>query len=114
MSCLGLPDVQATFTVVRNAPGLFQGEHSLAVATHEDGSPVTADAPAKSGELLTFYGTGFGPAERGRPFGFAPSTASADARCGDGAGGRHCDCGRSASPSPAGSASTLSSSGCQR
>jgi len=40
------------------------------MAVHEDGSPVTADAPARSGELLTVYGTGFGPAERARPEGF--------------------------------------------
>ena len=39
------------------------------MAFHEDGSPVTADAPAKAGELLTVYGTGFGPAERPRPEG---------------------------------------------
>jgi len=72
VSCLGLPDVESTYTVARNAPGLFQGEKSAAVATHEDGSAVSADAPAKSGELLTIYGTGFGPTERGRPYGLAP------------------------------------------
>jgi len=64
ISSLGLQEVRAPFTVVRNAPGLF------AMALHEDGSPVTADAPARPGELLTVYGTGFGPAERQRPEGF--------------------------------------------
>jgi uncharacterized protein (TIGR03437 family) len=67
VSCQGLPDVDATFQVVRNAPGLFQG-----AVLHEDGSPVTAGAPARRGELLTMYGTGFGPAAMPRPFGFAP------------------------------------------
>jgi uncharacterized protein (TIGR03437 family) len=76
VSCVGLPDVQATFTAVRNAPGLFQGEKSMGALTHEDGSAVSADAPAKAGELLTIYGTGFGPTERGRSFGFAPSAPS--------------------------------------
>ena len=55
---------------MRNAPGLFQDGQSLPVAMHEDGSAVTADAPAKRGELLTMYGTGFGPTDHGRPFGF--------------------------------------------
>jgi len=66
----GLPDVRAPFKVVRNAPGLFAVAGGQAMAIHEDGSPVTADAPARAGELLTVYGTGFGPAERSRPEGF--------------------------------------------
>jgi uncharacterized protein (TIGR03437 family) len=74
VSSQGLPDAQAAFTVVRNAPGLFAqavNDLSFAVAVHEDGSPVTADAPALRGELLTVYGTGFGPADHARPEGFA-------------------------------------------
>jgi uncharacterized protein (TIGR03437 family) len=72
VSCQGLPDVEATFQVVRNSPGLFAG-----AVLHEDGTPVTADSPAKRGELLTIYGTGFGPAGLPRPFGFAPVEPSA-------------------------------------
>jgi uncharacterized protein (TIGR03437 family) len=42
---------------------------------HEDGTPVTAAAPARQGELLTAYGTGFGPTDRVRPEGAAiPAT----------------------------------------
>jgi uncharacterized protein (TIGR03437 family) len=67
VSCQGLPDVETTFRVVRNSPGLFTG-----AVLHEDGSVVTAESPARSGELLTVYGTGFGPAATARPFGFAP------------------------------------------
>jgi len=70
VSCDGLPDVQAMVTVARNAPGLFQDANSFGVALHEDGTPVTPDVPAKHGELLTLYGTGFGPADHTRPFGF--------------------------------------------
>jgi uncharacterized protein (TIGR03437 family) len=73
ISPAGAPEVRAPFTVVRNAPGLFPvavNGQAMAMAVHEDGSPVTADAPARSGELLTVYGTGFGPAERTRPEGF--------------------------------------------
>jgi uncharacterized protein (TIGR03437 family) len=74
VSADGLPDVQAPFTVVRNAPGLFQQSvngQNFAVALHEDGSAVTVDSPAKKGELLTVYGTGFGPVSLPRPMGFA-------------------------------------------
>jgi uncharacterized protein (TIGR03437 family) len=74
VSCDGMADVQAPFTVARNAPGLFQtavNDQNFAIAFHEDGSPVTSDAPAKKGELLTVYGTGFGPADQPRPMGFA-------------------------------------------
>jgi uncharacterized protein (TIGR03437 family) len=75
ISPAGASQVRAPFTVVRNAPGLFpvpvDGQTvANALAMHEDGSLVTADAPAKPGELLTLYGTGFGPAERTRPEGF--------------------------------------------
>ena len=73
VSSQGLPDVKAAFKVVRNAPGLFQqiiSGDSFAVVTHEDGSVVTADSPAKRGELLTLYGTGLGPTDHGRPTGF--------------------------------------------
>ena len=74
VSAHGLPDVHASFTVVRNAPGLFQqavNGQSFAVALHEDGSAVTTDSPARRGELLTVYGTGFGPTDHMRPVGFA-------------------------------------------
>jgi uncharacterized protein (TIGR03437 family) len=74
VSADGLPDVQAQFTVVRDAPGLFQqsvNNLNFAVALHADGTPVTTAAPAIKGEVLTLYGTGFGPADQPRPMGFA-------------------------------------------
>ena len=73
VSSSGMPDVQAPFTIVRNAPGLFTqtlNGQTIALAFHEDGSAVTVDAPALNGELLTVYGTGFGPADHQRPEGF--------------------------------------------
>jgi uncharacterized protein (TIGR03437 family) len=75
VSCQGLPDVQAAFAVMRNAPGLFQDAKSFGSVVHEDGSAVTSESPAKRGELLTLYGTGFGPTDHGRPFGFALPSA---------------------------------------
>jgi uncharacterized protein (TIGR03437 family) len=80
VSTLGQPDVQASLTVVRNAPGLLQqakGDQSFATAVHEDGSAVTTDSPAVRGELLTVYGTGFGPADHARPEGFPIPAAPA-------------------------------------
>jgi len=76
VSSQGQPDVQASFNVVRDAPGLFPqvvNNQSFALAFHQDGTPVTTDAPALQGELLTVYGTGFGPADRARPEGFPAS-----------------------------------------
>jgi uncharacterized protein (TIGR03437 family) len=67
------PDVRGTFTVARNAPGLFPvavNDQSFAMAIHEDGSSVTTDSPAVAGELVTVYGTGFGPADHARLEGF--------------------------------------------
>ena len=78
ISAQGQPDVRTNFAVVRNAPGLFP------VVLHKDGSSVTADAPAKPGELVTVYGTGFGPADHARPEGF-PVPQSPDYLIVDGA-----------------------------
>ncbi len=65
-----MPDISAEFSIVRNAPGIFpaliEGQ-TYAMVMHEDGSPVTASAPARQGELLTLYGTGFGPTDHVRP-----------------------------------------------
>ncbi|MDR3701152.1 MAG: hypothetical protein P4L56_16010 [Candidatus Sulfopaludibacter sp.] len=70
----GQPDVQASFTIVQDAPGLFPmavNDQTYAVATHADGTPVTLTAPVQQGETITLYGTGFGPTTPARPFGFA-------------------------------------------
>lgn len=68
------PDVTGTFTVTRNAPGLFSTDkdgNKMAVALHEDGSPITAGSPARHGETISLFGTGFGPYERKPMDGFA-------------------------------------------
>lgn len=74
VSSQGMPDVQSSFTVVQDAPGLFPlavDSQTFAVATHADGSPVTTASPAQQGETITLYGTGFGSSTPARPFGFA-------------------------------------------
>jgi uncharacterized protein (TIGR03437 family) len=83
----GQSDVRAPFKVVRNAPGLFPVrivDQMFAMAVHEDGSPITPDSPAKRGELITVYGTGFGPADHPRPLGF-PTPSSPEYRIVDAA-----------------------------
>ncbi len=74
ISPTGQANLHTSFTVTRNAPGLFPvaaaGGVTMPMAIHEDGTAVTADAPAIAGELLTVYGTGFGPTSQARPEGF--------------------------------------------
>ncbi len=64
----GKPDVTGKFTVSRNAPGLFSSgadpQKPLALALHADGTPITPESPAQKGELVSLYGTGFGPYDR--------------------------------------------------
>ncbi|PWT98142.1 MAG: hypothetical protein C5B51_30120 [Terriglobia bacterium] len=50
----GAPVRSADFTVESHVPGLF-------TSTHADGSAITPDSPAHSGERVVLYGTGFGP-----------------------------------------------------
>ncbi len=71
----GYPDISAPLTVVRNAPGLFSnsynGTNNYVLALHADGSAVTPDSPAKANEVITIFGTGFGPYGTQPPDGFA-------------------------------------------
>lgn len=60
----GQPDVNGTFTVARNSPGLFPQvtDHgNFVVAMRPDGTMITESNPAHKGETITVYGTGFGP-----------------------------------------------------
>jgi uncharacterized protein (TIGR03437 family) len=81
-----LPDVAGTFTVARNAPGIFLQPNDqnlpLVLAVHADGSLVSLDRPATRGEQITIYGTGFGPYTRPSIDGFPPAPA-ADYRVAD-------------------------------
>jgi uncharacterized protein (TIGR03437 family) len=71
----GKPDVTATFSVARNSPGLFsqygETEERYSLALHEDGTPITVESPARRGEIVTVYGTGFGPVNQPVFAGFA-------------------------------------------
>lgn len=60
---VGAADVEGAFQVAWCAPGLFEKTvegQSWVVASHEDGSAVTEENPAKKGETITLTGTGFG------------------------------------------------------
>lgn len=66
--------VTAEFTVARDAPGVFTRPvdgKPVVMATREDGQAVTPDTRVHSGEIITFYGTGFGPYDRPAVDGFA-------------------------------------------
>ncbi len=57
----------ATVNITSVKPGLFtvsQDGRGTAVCLHTDGvTPVSADLPANPGEVVIFYGTGFGPVD---------------------------------------------------
>ncbi|MGB9458118.1 MAG: hypothetical protein WCB12_18855 [Bryobacteraceae bacterium] len=64
--------VTSSFTIAQDAPGLFavtSNDKAYALAFHPDGTLVTEASPAKAGEALTLYGTGFGPTTPLRPEG---------------------------------------------
>lgn len=71
----GQPNVSGTFTVARNAPGLFYqtiNSVNYAMALHADGSLVTTASPATAGESISLLGTGFGPYQKTVLDGFFP------------------------------------------
>jgi uncharacterized protein (TIGR03437 family) len=72
---VGQPDVTGSFTVARNAPGLFSqtvDSQTYAVAFHEDGTLVSPSSPAKAGETVSLLGTGLGPFKGHMVDGFFP------------------------------------------
>jgi uncharacterized protein (TIGR03437 family) len=68
VKAIGHPDVGVDFTVRRNSPGLFTNPapdgSPIALALHEDGTPVSIDSPARRKETISLFGTGFGPYEK--------------------------------------------------
>jgi uncharacterized protein (TIGR03437 family) len=60
----GKPEATAGFSVARNAPGLFGtvgNAQTFAVATHQDGTAISASSPARRGEVVSLFATGLGP-----------------------------------------------------
>jgi uncharacterized protein (TIGR03437 family) len=62
---VGQAPVSGTFTVSRDAPGIFTESNTenipMAAALHQDGSVISLTSPAIRGEIVSLYGTGFGP-----------------------------------------------------
>lgn len=79
------PEVFTEMRVSRNAPGLFERQvegRLQGMAARADGSAVSPANPARRGEAISLFGTGFGPLERMPPDGFPlpelPAFALAD------------------------------------
>jgi uncharacterized protein (TIGR03437 family) len=78
VSRAGELDVEAEFTVARNAPGIFSRVYDgqiFAMASHEDGTPISPQSPARKGELISVYATGLGAYDKIAPYGFALPSA---------------------------------------
>lgn len=56
----GLAGPAVPFEVGSASPAIFQADAQTVVATRPDGSLITADQPAKAGEIVTVYATGLG------------------------------------------------------
>ncbi len=72
----GQSALSTKFKVKTYAPGLFRrgdatDEVPLGLALHADGTEVTPDSPAKAGETVSLFGTGFGPLDPAPLDGFA-------------------------------------------
>jgi uncharacterized protein (TIGR03437 family) len=59
----GVSGPAALIEVMPESPELFRVDLQWAAATHADGRVLNEASPAKPGEVIVLYGTGFGPAE---------------------------------------------------
>ncbi len=66
----GKPEVSAPVSVALNAPGLFTIDQQLGMFVTSDGNTITADRPAKPGDVVSVLGTGLGPYVAPPPDGF--------------------------------------------
>jgi uncharacterized protein (TIGR03437 family) len=57
----GLAGAPVTIMLGATAPSMFQLDAMTVLATHLDGSKVTANAPASTGEVIVLYASGLGP-----------------------------------------------------
>lgn len=56
----GLAGPPVPFEIASASPAIFQADAQTVIAARPDGSPITADQPAKAGDILTLYATGLG------------------------------------------------------
>lgn len=82
----GQPETTADFTVVRNAPGIFQnriGDLTYGLILNAGGIPITPDTPVRRGDTVTILATGLGPYLTVPPDGFGVQAEGPNTRCAD-------------------------------
>ena len=62
-------------TLAPTSPALFQTSAQFAVGTRPDGSTISAERPARPGDIVVLYATGLGIADRNLPDGQLPTMA---------------------------------------
>jgi uncharacterized protein (TIGR03437 family) len=72
----GVTGPEVTLTLVNASPALFALSTGYIVATHSDGSLLTASSPAQAGEIVVIYATGLGQTEPNPDPGEIPQTAA--------------------------------------
>jgi uncharacterized protein (TIGR03437 family) len=72
----GRPGPTVRTTIQAAAPALFLQEVGWAVATRPDGSIVSKESPARPGDVIVLYGTGFGQTARPLSDGLIPRAAA--------------------------------------
>lgn len=63
-------------TITASAPALFTFEVNSAIATHADGSLLTAASPGRAGEYIALYATGLGATVPNPTYGQIPQQAA--------------------------------------
>jgi len=72
----GIAGPAVPLALAATAPGLFtQADGTTLLATHGDGSVVTAESPAHAGEEIVLYASGLGPVNPPVPSGQIPQSA---------------------------------------
>jgi len=72
----GVTGPEVTLKLAAAAPALFALSTGYIVATHADGSLITANSPANAGETVVVYATGLGQTEPNPSPGEIPQTAA--------------------------------------
>jgi uncharacterized protein (TIGR03437 family) len=76
----GQAETAVDFEVARNAPGLFSvasTDLAVGIFRREGGDAITVESPARPGDVLTLFGTGFGPYQIAPPDGFLVDESAA-------------------------------------
>jgi uncharacterized protein (TIGR03437 family) len=79
----GQPGPDVVIRLEEVAPELFRTADGYVIAGHADGTAVTPTTPARPGEVVVLYGTGFGRTRMELPARSVPTTASAIVRTAD-------------------------------